>query len=242
MLHVEDVGEDGMPVVFVHSYAGSSKHWSDALDHLRSTSRAITFDLRGHGASANPPDDDYSVDSLADDIEAVVDSLDLKRFVLVGHSLGAAAAITFAAMSPGRVAGLILVSTPGRLPAEAAKQVMASITDDYETMMAEHWRRLLEGARPATRTQLDSEVGSVPKDASIRLIGATVHYDPLTPLRRYPGPTLLVATPHGDIPHDLHRLLPNVLHEMIPGTSHWPHLDKPEEFSRLLDDFLAGVA
>ena len=51
----------------------------------------------------------------------------------------------------------------------------------------------------------------------------------------------LVATPHGDMPHDLHRLLPHPPHEIITGTSHWPHLDKPEEFTRLLDDFLAGV-
>jgi pimeloyl-ACP methyl ester carboxylesterase len=135
----------------------------------------------------------------------------------------------------------MLVGSPGRLPAEAAKQVTASITDDYETTMAEHWRRLLEGARPGTRKQLDQEMASVTKEASVSIIGATVQYDPLTPLRRFAGPTLLVATPHGDMPHDLHRLLPHLPHEIITGTSHWPHLDKPEEFTRLLDDFLAGV-
>jgi pimeloyl-ACP methyl ester carboxylesterase len=134
-LHVDDVGSDGMPVVFVHSYSGSSKHWADQLDHLRSSRRALALDLRGHGSSTTPPNDDYSIESLAEDIEAAVDSLDLKRFVLVGHSLGAAAAIAFAGRQPGRVAGLVLIGAPGRLPAEQARQIQESLAGDYDRTM-----------------------------------------------------------------------------------------------------------
>jgi pimeloyl-ACP methyl ester carboxylesterase len=240
-LHVDDVGSDGMPVVFVHSYAGSSKHWAEQLDHLRSSRRALALDLRGHGSSTPPPDDDYSIESLAEDIEAVVDSLDLKRFVLVGHSLGAAAAIAFAGTQPGRVAGLVLIGAPGRLPAEQARQIQESMAGDYDRTMKAFWEKLLEGARPGVREQLSREMASIPKEASLSIIDATLRYDPLPALRRYPGPKLAVVTPHGDTPHDLHRLMPYFPHETIDRTSHWPHLDKPEEFSRLVDGFLADI-
>ena len=60
-------------------------------------------------------------------------------------------------------------------------------------------------------------------------------------LSRYPGPTLAVVTSHNNQSHDLHRLVPQMRNRMIDGTSHWPHLDKPDEFDRVLDDFLASV-
>jgi pimeloyl-ACP methyl ester carboxylesterase len=60
-------------------------------------------------------------------------------------------------------------------------------------------------------------------------------------LQRYPGPELAVITQHGDTPNDLHNLVPQLPHKRIEGTSHWPHMDKPEEFNRLMDQFLATI-
>ncbi|HVF61612.1 MAG TPA: alpha/beta fold hydrolase [Thermoanaerobaculia bacterium] len=91
-LYVDDGGAGGLPVVFVHSYAGSGAHWAAQLAHLRPTRQAVAFDFGGHGRSEAPAAGDYAVESLAADIAAVVDALGLGRFVLVGHSMGGAAA------------------------------------------------------------------------------------------------------------------------------------------------------
>ena len=74
----------------------------------------VAVDLRGHGRSEAPAAGDYAVESLAADIAAVVDALGLGRFVLVGHSMGGAAALAYADAHPERVAGLVLVGTPGK--------------------------------------------------------------------------------------------------------------------------------
>ena len=51
-LSVEDVGSgDGLPVVFAHSFAGSSRQWAPQLSHLGRSRRAIALDLHGHGRS-----------------------------------------------------------------------------------------------------------------------------------------------------------------------------------------------
>ena len=60
VLAVDDGGTGGLPVVFLHSYAGSKAHWAAQLAHLRKTRRAVAIDLRGHGDSAAPPDNVYS--------------------------------------------------------------------------------------------------------------------------------------------------------------------------------------
>jgi pimeloyl-ACP methyl ester carboxylesterase len=240
-LVVDDGGQGGMPVVFAHSYAGSKAHWSEQLAHLRKTRRAIAFDLRGHGESSPPADNVYSSEALAADIAAVVNALRLDRFVLVGHSMGGSASIAYASAHPQRVAGLVLVGAPGKVPPEQASKIVASLEANYDKVMQEYWNQLLTGARPDVRAQLLREKESIGKEASLSIIKSLFADDPVPALRRYPGPMLIVVTSRNDQPYDLQRLLPQLPNAMIAGTSHWPHLDKPDEFDRVLDGFLAKV-
>ena len=239
VLVVDDGGRGGLPVVFVHSYAGSKAHWSAQLSHLRKSRRAIALDLRGHGESTAPSSHDYSSKALAADIGAVADALRLTRFVLVGHSLGAAAAIAYAGAHPQRVAGLVLVGAPGKVPSDQAAKIVASLETNYDKVMQDYWNQLVGGARPDVRAQLLRERQTIGKDASLSIIEGLFAEDPLPALARYPGPMLAVVTTHNDQPYDLHRLLPRLPSRMIAGTSHWPHLDRPDEFNGVLDEFLA---
>lgn len=240
-LYVDDGGKGGLPVVFVHSFAGSSRHWSPQVAYLRPTRRAVALDLRGHGQSAAPASADYAVSSLARDIEAVVDGLGLDRFVLVGHSMGGAAVTAYADAHPDRVAGLVLVGTPGKSSPEMSSKVLAAMRADYEKVSEGYWKRLLTGARPSVEKQIRSEMKRLPREAGLAIIEAIFAYDPVPTLRAYGGPKLLVDTPHGGGPGALHSQAPDVPREVVTGTSHWPHLDKPREFHRILDEFLAEV-
>lgn len=238
-LHVDDDGSGGLPVVFVHSFGGSTAHWTEQLEHLRTDRRAVALDLRGHGRSAAPEGDDYAIADLADDVGAVADARGLERFVLIGHSIGGVAAIAYAGEHPDRVAGLLLVGTPGRVPMEQADQIMSAMTSNYEETMTGYWDRLVADATPKVKEQIKSEMGSVPQDVAMSLIGATFADDPLPALQGYPGPKLSVTT--DESPFDLHKQIADLPHEQISGTSHWVHMDKPAEFDRIMDAFLAQV-
>jgi pimeloyl-ACP methyl ester carboxylesterase len=239
-LHVDDGGSGGVPVVFLHSFAGSSQQWRAQLDHLRSQRRALAIDLRGHGQSDGPASGGYSVEAFADDIGAVVDELKLDRFVLVGHSMGGAAATAYVGRHPDRVAGLVLVGTPGKSPPEMAEKVLGSMKADYDKVNEEYWKILLSGAKPEVESQIRAEMKRVPKDVALSIIAAIFAYDPLPALRVYRGPTLIIDTTHGEGPQALHNQMPAISRKVITGTSHWPHMDKPEEFNRILDGFLAS--
>jgi pimeloyl-ACP methyl ester carboxylesterase len=239
-LHVDDGGTGGIPVVFVHGYGGDTEQWSAQLAHLRASRRAVAIDLRGHGQSASPPGNDYAVESLAEDIGAVVDTLRLSRFVLVGHSMGGSAAIAFAAAHPDRVAGLVTVGTPGRTPPEMGRQIMARIEANYDSTTTAYWEQLLSNAQPAVRERVMSRMRSIPAEPSKVIIANLFRYDPVPPLSQYPGPRLAV---HGaeSTPNDLQHLVPGLPHRAVEHASHWMHMDKPEEFNRILDEFLATI-
>jgi pimeloyl-ACP methyl ester carboxylesterase len=241
-IYVDDGGgKDGLPVLFLHAFAGDSSQWADQLSHLRHQRRAIAIDLRGHGKSAAPKDGDYRVESFVQDVEAVVSKLELSRFVLVGHSLGGAVAIKYAGSHPDRVAGLVVVAAPGRIPAGQSRQVMAAIESDYDATMKAYWEKLLAGAQPRVHTQILERMGSVQREPALATMKALFADDPLPALDRYRGPKLVVYTASADTPADLQNARPDIPNVRIEGTSHWPQLDKPAVFNQVLDEFLAKV-
>jgi pimeloyl-ACP methyl ester carboxylesterase len=241
-LYVDDGGHAGLPVLLVHSFAGSTAHWKSQLSHLRQRRRAIAMDLRGHGRSDPSAGGDYSVPALAQDIAAVADALELRRFVLVGHSLGGSAAAAYAGEHPDRLRGLVLAGTPGKAPPEMARQVMEGLRTDYDKVMGDYRASLLAGAQPSVHDELEAQMQRVPREQAIAIVAAVFDFDPLPSLARYPGSKLIIDTPHGDGPAALHAQIPDVTRKVISDTSHWPQLDKPQEFNRLLDEYLAWMA
>jgi non-heme chloroperoxidase len=80
----------GEAVVFVHGWAVNSDLWQYQMAYLASHGlRCVTFDRRGHGRSTDPGRG-YDFDTLADDLAAVIEKLDLRDVTLVGHSMGCA--------------------------------------------------------------------------------------------------------------------------------------------------------
>ncbi len=240
-IYVDDGGHGGLPVILLHSFGGDSGHWATQLDHLRHHRRALAIDLRGHGKSARPKDLDYSIPAFVGDVEIVVKELKLQRFVLVGHSLGAAVANAYAGKHPRQVAGLVLVGASGRMPADRSQKVMASLDANYNQTMEQFMDELVSDAQPHVRTEIMAQMAKMPREDSLAIIGALFKDDPLPAFDRYKGPKLLMYAARSDGNGGLQGFRKDVKQVSFEGTSHWPHLDKPKEFNAALDEFLLEV-
>ncbi|CAG9621978.1 alpha/beta fold hydrolase [Sutcliffiella rhizosphaerae] len=110
-LYYEDRGI-GLPIVLLHGFCGSNEYWKYCLEELSEKNRVIAIDLRGHGHSA-VAEDEFTVDEMADDVKKLLDSLEIERSVVLGHSLGGYVALALAENEPNLIAGLGLIhSTP----------------------------------------------------------------------------------------------------------------------------------
>src|SRR6201995_3205232 len=109
-LHYEDHGE-GQPVVLIHGYPLSGRAWDKQVPVLLEAGhRVITYDRRGFGQSSQPVTG-YDYDTFAADLRALLEHLDLRDAVLVGHSMGTGEVTRFvSAYGSGRVAQGVLVS------------------------------------------------------------------------------------------------------------------------------------
>jgi len=119
-LFYRDWGQ-GRPILFVAAWGLHSQAWQYQMTSLADAGfRCVAFDRRSHGRSSDPGAG-YDLDTLADDVASVIDGLDLRDAVLVGHSLGAAEAVRYLSRhGQARVRRLALIAptTPFLLKTE----------------------------------------------------------------------------------------------------------------------------
>ena len=90
--HVEVVGE-GLPVVLLHGLGLSGALWSRVRDGFGPGYQLILVDLRAAGQTRELEEEELSLERWADDLAGLLDALDVRRPVIVGHSLGASIAL-----------------------------------------------------------------------------------------------------------------------------------------------------
>lgn len=101
----------GRPVVFVHGWAVSANIWQYQMTPLSRHAQCVAYDKRGHGRSADPGCG-YNYDTLADDLASVLDGLELRNVVLVGHSMGPAEIVRYLSRhGTARVSRIVLISS-----------------------------------------------------------------------------------------------------------------------------------
>ncbi len=115
-LRVECYGHvDAPPIVWTHGWGANSTEWFYQKRYLTDRFRLIVWDEPGLGLSKKPDNNDYRLENLASDLEAVLDFAGNRPVILVGHSIGGMITLTFCKLFPEklgtRVAGLVLAHT-----------------------------------------------------------------------------------------------------------------------------------
>ncbi len=111
-LHYLDYGTEGLPPMLCVHGGAAHAHWFDFVaTGFSATHHVRALDLRGHGDSAWADPPAYFYERYASDLAEVAEKLDLRDFVLIGHSMGGMVALVYAAMYPGRVGRLIVVDS-----------------------------------------------------------------------------------------------------------------------------------
>jgi pimeloyl-ACP methyl ester carboxylesterase len=115
-LRVECYGPtDAPPIIWTHGWGANSAEWFYQKRYLTERFRLIVWDEPGLGKSKKPDNNDYRLENLASDLEAVLDFAGDRPAILVGHSIGGMITLTFCKLFPEklgtRVAGLVLAHT-----------------------------------------------------------------------------------------------------------------------------------
>jgi pimeloyl-ACP methyl ester carboxylesterase len=258
-LHYLDYGLAGrQPLLFVHGGAAHA-HWFDfvapgfsADHHVRS------LDQRGHGDSAWAEPAAYSFKIYAADLNAFVEALDLRDFVLIGHSMGGIVSLLYAATYPGRVGRLVIVDSTMRHSTDRVAQMReigtrpATRYATQEDLVARYRLRPFEGAHQAAPEVIQRMAlysGRQEADGSWRHKADRRMYARFEPVASVPlwaqikVPTLAVKgdrttrfTP--EVLAEIRALAPQVQLAEVPGSDHHVMLDNPQGFVDAVRKFL----
>lgn len=248
-LRVDDGGGGGsilLPVLFVHGNGGNRTQWSAQLEHLRSAGRrAAALDLRGMGDSDIAYDGDYSIDGFAADVAAAADALKLDRFVLVGHSFGGAVVAAYAGKHPDRLAGLVFADVAGDMrgtpPAQLEGLLRGLQPSTYEEFTKRWFGAILAKGTDATKSAVMRSLRATPREVFVAATSGLYTFDQGAALAPYRGPRIHIASFLAGQAQAIDKSFPDIPVRTIPDASHWLMMDRPDEFNRILDEFLAGL-
>jgi len=258
-MHYVDLGK-GEPVVMVHGIGDSTYSWHKNAQALVDAGfRTILIDQPGFGRSAIPAASwEYSVANQAEGVLRVVDSLGIKRFRLVGHSLGGDVSLYLAWKHPERLESVVVISPPSQRP----DCPFGFTTDIVAAIMGTRWftAKAVHSAylKPEKVTDVEIDEYAALLDRPGRLgrgvLGGVCRdyfgpaYDRMTESYREFTPKMLIVWGREDTWHPvdwartLQSLVPGSRLEIIPEAGHNVHQEQAEAVNRVLRKFLLGTA
>ncbi|MDG4830762.1 alpha/beta hydrolase [Solwaraspora sp. WMMD1047] len=238
----------GDPFLLVHGWCCNHQFMTPIAWHLaRRRARVIAVDMPGHGQSPPPPDG-YGVPEMAARLQAFAAELDLRRIVVIGHSLGGVWSLAAAAGDRDRFRGLIMLDSAVAGPpgaAEGIAQVAESLRDDTSGEVRESIVRsyFLPQSDPrlvewvvAQMSQPSTQVAYEPIAGLAEYIANEADAAALTAWDR---PLLYVGSnaPFADYAR-LAELAPQASIGQTVGSGHFVQLEVPTQVNAMIDRFL----
>ena len=258
-LHHLDWGNEGKhPIVLVHGSRLHAHVWNHFSRRFKDRFHIIAIDQRGHGDSGWCPRQSYALEDFYNDLRTVVETRGLKRFTLIGHSLGGRVSMLYAHRHHKNLERLVLVDvTPGRPRSANANADLSRITEtpgpgefDTQEEAIEYLGKLLfrapaplieESVRYGMR-KTDGGRYTWKYDPGLRLRTPTT-IDLWSAMQSVPTPTLLLWGSHSNVvdaelAERLGQTMPACAVERIDDAGHSLFTDQPEVFADKVGSFL----
>ena len=256
-MHFVHLGSGRPPLLFVHGFACAHTDWRHQLDFFSQTHEVIACDLRGHGETPGRAQE-CTIAHFGGDVAALVNNLELRNVILVGHSMGCRVILEASRLVPKRVAGLVLVdgSRQGTGdPAQAEAVTRSAIVAAGYAKFAENVFRQMFLEWSPLAEEIFARVKRMPPDTGTALWTDMVRWDAtqldaaldavrvplmaiqstwITPERKRLPLKAGESSPWLDLLRSKGARI-----EIVPGVGHFTMLEAPDAVNRLLAAFLA---
>jgi 3-oxoadipate enol-lactonase len=244
------------PIVLLHGFPLDSRVWAAQRDALSAGGRrVITPDLRGFGRS--PSADAFTMESIADDVHALLADLGALPMVLGGLSMGGYAALAYAKKHPADLKGLLLIDTRAEADTPEAREARQKMIDAVrqrgsvaaaEMMMP----KMLAPATPSKQPEVARELRTImesqpPRTIENALVALRDRPDFRKDLASIAVPTLILVgeadaiTPPA-MAETLNKNIPNSQLVVIHQAGHMTPMEQPDQVNRAIRDFVTKLA
>lgn len=228
-------------LLFLHGWRSNKEAWSNIIQKLRVTGDGLqvyAIDLPGFGASPAPKTA-WGVEDYANLVAEFISKLDLKNVVVIGHSFGGRVGIKLASSRIDLVKKLILVDAAGFVTSSAKKSTLGFAAKIVKPIFKP---KFMQGLRKKIYKQIGAE-DYVATPELQKIFVKTVNEDLTENMKRILQPTLIVwgekdkETPLSFAERMKFEIRNSKL-EILPNAGHFSFIDQPEEFVKILHEFI----
>ncbi|MEI9995813.1 MAG: alpha/beta fold hydrolase [Rhizomicrobium sp.] len=244
-LHYEVHGDAGPVILLTHGYSATAQMWRGQVAALSKGHKLVVWDMRGHGQSDYPQDqDEYSEEKTVADMAALLDAVGVKQAIVGGLSLGGYMSLAFAASHPERVSALLIIDTgPGFKKNEAREgwnQNARRTAERYD----KDGLGPLGSASAERRTAQHRDATGLARAGRGMLTQKNARVIESLPAIKVPS---LVVVGEKDTPFlaasdYMAAKIPGAQKAVIPDAGHAANIDNPEAFNAAIETFLGGLA
>lgn len=232
--------DSDIPLVLVHGAGSSHLTWALTLREFETAHRMIAIDLSGHGYSEHPGGPASIDGTYLNELRGLIDHLELERFVLVGHSMGGAVALSYVlANDCPRPNGLVLVGAAPQLELSGLLVGLAKEVIDQRIK----YPRVEDNPDALLIKQYEAQVMTFKPQIMQRDLAACRNFNVIDRLSEVDIPSFVLVGEGDDVtpPTAAKALtdgLPRADLAVIRNADHVPMLEAPDEFHRLLRKYL----
>ncbi|MEP6847021.1 MAG: alpha/beta hydrolase [Panacibacter sp.] len=248
-------GKGDTALVFVHGWCINKEYWQSQEAAFSNRYTVVAIDLGGHGASGHNRNS-WKIEDFSNDVMAVLDSLNLDKVILVGHSMGGDIILDVAYKIPDRIVGFIGidnfkdVGVP--LSPEQHLQVdefMQALSTSYKQTVTGYCRDALfpkNYADTASMNRVLNDVGNADSIMAAKSLAGLLEFAPkeIALLKEMHKPVHLIVSDFSPMLQDSLAKYSNAGFgvKTLHGTGHYPMIEKPDEFNQLLTETLNEIA
>ena len=234
-------------LIFIHGWSCDSRYWQKQLSTFSKHYQVITIDLAGHGDSSLGRLD-YTMISFARDIKAVIEKDNITQAILIGHSMGGGVMTEAARLMPKKVIAIIGIDTlhnvAEKLPQKILDEMVGPFKVDFKNAMRAFVSPMLpEGTDKELTSWIKEDMSSAPQEVALsafrNYMGQYVTNEASQVLENITVPVVSInARLWPTSADDNKKHIKNYKLFYIEETGHFPMLEKPDEFNKLLTEAL----
>jgi pimeloyl-ACP methyl ester carboxylesterase len=232
---------DSPELVFIHGWSCDKSVWKNQISAFSPKYKVIAIDLGGHGESGINRKN-WTLDSFAEDVFAVVNKLGLKKIILIGHSMGGPVSIEAANKLKGKVIGLIGADTFQNLGKTIPDSLISIFVKPFKENFSGSTKEFVKAmfpsnADPVLVKMISDKMSSAPPEIAMSAFENMFKDNAVSALKEFDAPIISINCDHYPVQVESNKKQVKFYElKIMKGVGHFVMLENPQEFNRLLQE------